>query len=71
MNTDIADLRKIGEKKYTVLVNNKRLKEIDGIDKLFYNSCFFSAHQLLFYGLKGNGDARLTGITLENPSDRL
>ncbi len=46
-------IENIGQGKYLIVINNKVYKELEGIDNIFGEQCYFDDHQVVFYGLKG------------------
>lgn len=46
-------IQKIGSSKYLINVNNKIFKELENVDVLFKENCFFNGKELIFYGVKG------------------
>lgn len=46
-------IQKTGSSKYLINVNNKIFKELENVDVLFKDNCFFNGKELIFYGVKG------------------
>ena len=46
-------IQKIDKKKYLITINNEIYQELDGIDYIISDSCFFDEKELIFYGVKG------------------
>ena len=46
-------IQKTGSSKYLINVNNKIFKELENVNVLFKDNCFFNGKELIFYGVKG------------------
>ncbi len=46
-------IQKTGHSKYLINVNNSIFKEIENVDVIFKDNCFFNSQELIFYGVKG------------------
>jgi hypothetical protein len=46
-------IQKTGENKFMVNINNKIYKEIEGLQEIISESCYFNGKELVFFGIKG------------------
>lgn len=46
-------IQKTGENKFLININNKIYKEIDGVQEILKQSCYFDGKELVFFGIKG------------------
>ena len=46
-------IQKVDSTKYLLNINNKIYKELENIDMIFNDCCFFDGKELIFYGIKG------------------
>ncbi len=45
-------IQRTGSQKFTININNRVYRELDGVDDIFQRSCFFDGNELVFYGTK-------------------
>ncbi len=46
-------IQKTGSSKFLINVNNQIFKELENVDGIFKDNCFFNGKELIFYGVKG------------------
>ena len=46
-------IQKTGENKFLININNKIYKEVDGVQEILKESCYFDGKELVFVGIKG------------------
>jgi hypothetical protein len=46
-------IQKIGENKFFININNKIYKEVEGLQEILKESCYFNGKELVFFGIKG------------------
>lgn len=56
-------IQKTGENKFLINVNNQIYKELEGVQEILKESCYFNGEELIFFGIKGLSFYRYT-ITL-------
>lgn len=46
-------IQKTGENKFLININNKIYKEVEGLQEILKESCYFNGKELVFFGIKG------------------